>query len=154
MNPFTNGQDIIWRLVRTVRNADAAGKIDEADGNPRFMFDFHGQFKKLAGQFRIIFIGHGIAGKEGMDAKLLGALLLEDLEGFHELGLGHPIFGVARIIHDVIAKGKGTARIIAATNCFRDTDETLYRVNHGKVIKVDDGSQFSGQAIILVRCII
>lgn len=89
-----------------------------------------------------------------MDAKLLGALLLEDLEGFHELGLGHPIFGVARIIHDVIAKGKGTARIIAATNCFRDTDETLYRVNHGKVIKVDDGSQFSGQAIILVRCII
>ena len=72
------------------------------------------------------------------------------------LASGRPTAGIMPLAKELGLDKKGGCILSYNGGAIIDcaTDETLYRVNHGKVIKVDDGSQFSGQAIILVRCII
>ena len=156
MDTFTDNGNVIRGLGRLIGYADAAGEVDEADICSGLLMKTDGQLEELSGEFRIVLIGDGIAGKECMDAKVLDALLHEGLEsGFH-LALGHSVFGVSGVIHDTVGHLEDSAGIETATHGLRQfTAACLFaEVDMGNIIQVDDGANLLGIGIFLSGSVI
>ena len=103
----------------------------------------HGKLKEDARKLGIVVVRDGVAGKEGMDAKILGALGLEHAEGLEELLGGHTIFGVAGVVHDAVGELEQAAWIKAAADRLGDgARDALKELDMADVVKVDDGAQF------------
>ena len=138
----TDCQDVIGLLVRTVGDSDAAGQIDERDMDACLLFEFNSQLKQNLCQHGIIFIGHRIAGQERMYAEMLCALFLQNLKCLANLLCGHAVFGIAGIVHDVIADFKQTARVKTAADGLRNMSQGfLQTLDMSDIVQVDDGSQ-------------
>ena len=111
----------------------------------------HGKLKEDARELGVVVVGDGVAGKECVDAKVLGALGFEYAEGLEELLGGHAVFGVAGVIHDAVGELEQSARIKAATDRLGDgSRNALKELDVADVVKVDDGAQFVGE--LKVRC--
>ena len=90
-----------------------------------------------------------------MDSKILRSFCLQHLKCFEKLFRCHAIFGIARIVHDIIADFEQAARIITAADCLRNMSYgLLQKIDMGKVIEIDDGSQLICQLKFFRRRII
>ena len=88
---LADGANVVGLLLGQVGDADAAGQIDEGDVCARLALQTHGKLKENARELGVVVVGDGVAGKEGVDAKILGALGLEHTEGLKELFSGHAV---------------------------------------------------------------
>lgn len=147
--------NIVRRILRTIRDSDAAGEIDKVEMTSRQLADFTNKGKKRLRKSRIIFVCYGIAYKEGMNSEMLRSLCLQPPIGLDDLRLGHTVFCIAWIVHDAIGNLIDSARIIAAGNRLRDIAEGLFHVvNMCDVIEVDDAAELRTVCKFLVRRII
>ena len=106
----------------------------------------YGKLKEDARELGVVVVGDGVAGKECVDTKVLGALGLEHAEGLEELLGGHAIFGVARVVHDAVGELEQTARIKAAADRLGDWPRNVLKeLDVADVVKVDDGTQLVGE---------
>ena len=117
---FADHGYVVGRVIWGVGNSDAARKVDEGDMHVKCAVNFRHQFKQLRRQHGIILVGHGITGQEGMDAKVLDALLLEDPHALEKLLLGKSVFGVAGVVHDAVGHSEHAAGIVAKTHGLRE----------------------------------
>ena len=113
---LADGADVVSLLLGQVGDTDAAGQIDEDDVCVGLALEAHGKLKEDAREFGVVVVGDGVAGKECVDAKVLGALGLEHAEGLEELLGGHAVLGVAGVIHDAVGELEQAARIKAAAD--------------------------------------
>ena len=135
-------QNIIRLLLRTVRNANAAGQIDKADFYAQLVLQLHCYIKQHLGQQRIILVGHRIGAQECVQTELLYALGLHDPEGLKQLFGGHTVLGVPRVVHNIIGDLKHTAGIVAAAHFAGQLAAGFFHgFNMGNVIQVDDTAQ-------------
>ena len=103
----------------------------------------------------VVVVGDGVAGKECVDAKVLGALGLEHVEGLEELLGGHAVFGVAGVIHDAVGELEQAARIKAAADRLGNGPcNALKELDVADVVKVDDGTQLVGELKVGSRRIV
>ena len=109
---FADGTDIVRLLIRTVRNTDTTGQIDEGDMRAGLFLQLDGKLEQFSRQRGIIVICYRIAGKEGMNTEILHALCLQDLISLEHLLRGKAVLGISRIVHDVITDGKISAGIV------------------------------------------
>ena len=115
----------------------------------------HGKLKEDARKLGVVVVGDGVAGKECVDAKVLGALGLEHAEGLEELLGGHAVLGVARVIHDAIGELEQAARIkTAADRLGNGACDALKELDVADVVKVDDGIQLVGELKVRRRRVI
>ena len=146
VHPLADGVDVVGLLLGQVGDADAAGQVDEGDMCAGLALQAHGKFKEDACELGIVVVSDGVTGKEGMDAKILGALGLEHAEGLKELLGGHAVLGVAGVIHDAVGELEQAAWIKAAADRFGDGPRnTLKELDVADVVKVDDGAQLVGE---------
>ena len=120
MYTLANHADVIAFLIRFVRNSDAAGKIDEFNLHARLFLQLYSQLKQCFCQNRVVIIGYGITCKEGMNAELFCPFCLQNAECLKNLLGCHTVFGISRIIHDVGADFKQSARVITAADFLRN----------------------------------
>src|SRR5699024_5881077 len=152
---LSDHMDIVWRLVRAVGNTDSAGKIDEIDMGSRLLLKLHRQFEHYFRKHGIVFVRHRIAGKKRVYSKLLGAFCLQDAEGFKYLLRSHAVLGVPRIIHDIVADLKKSARIVTAADGFRNPAySALHRLNMGNIVKVDNTADLVRVTEFFLRSIV
>ena len=143
---LTDGVNVVSLLLGQVGDTHTAGQIDKGDMCAGLALQAHGKFKEDACELGIVAVSDGVAGKEGMDAKILGALGLEHAEGLKELLGGHAIFGVARVVHDAVGELEQAAWIKTAADRFGDGPRnTLKELDVADVVKVDDGTQLVGE---------
>ena len=140
---LANHLDIIGLLIRAVRNPDTAGEVNEGDICPHLLLQLHSRLEQRLRQSRIILIGHGIAGKKRVDTKILHTFILQDTEAFKQLLGSKPILRVPRIVHDIVADGEVSARVIAATQSLRQISQCLLqKINMRDVVQVDGSADF------------
>ena len=143
---LADGANVVGLLLGQVGDADAAGQIDEDDVCAGLALQAYGKLKEDARELGVVVVGDGVAGKECVDAKVLGTLGLEHAEGLEELLGGHAIFGVARVVHDAVGELEQAAWIKAAADRLGDGPRnTLKELNVADVVKVDDGTQLVGE---------
>ena len=146
VHPLADGVNVVGLLLGQIGDADAAGQIDKGDMCAGLALQAHGKLKEDARKLGVVVVGDGVAGKECVDAKVLGALGLEHAEGLEELLGGHAVLGVARVVHDAVGEPEQAARIKAATDCLGDGPrDTLKELDMADVVKVDDGAQLVGE---------
>ena len=146
VHPLADGVNVVGLLLGQIGDADAAGQIDEGDMCAGLALQAHGKLKEDAREFGVVVVGDGVAGKECVDAKVLGALGLEHTKGLKELLGGHAVLGVARVVHDAVGELEQAAWIKAAADRFGDGPRnTLKELYVADVVKVDDGTQLVGE---------
>ena len=146
VHPLADGVDVVGLLLGQVGDADAAGQVDEGDVCAGLALQAHGKLKEDARELGVVVVGDGVAGKECVDAKVLGALGLEHAERLEELLGGHAVLGVAGVIHDAVGELEQAAWIKAAADRFGDGPRnTLKELDVADVVKVDDGTQLVGE---------
>ena len=144
--PLADGVNVVGLLLGLIGNADAAGQIDEGDVRAGLALQACGKLKEDACELGVVVVGDGVAGKECVDAKVLGAFGFEHVEGLEELLGGHAVFGVAGVIHDAVGDLEQAAWIKAAADRFGDGPRnTLKELDVADVVKVDDGTQLVGE---------
>ena len=74
MYTLADGVDVVGLLLGQVGDTHTAGQIDKGDMSHRSRAQAHGKFKEDSRELGVVIVGDGVAGKEGMDAKVLGAL--------------------------------------------------------------------------------
>ena len=89
---LADGVDVVRLLLGQVGDTHTAGQVDKGDMRARLALQTHGKLKEDARELGVVVVGDGVAGKEGMNAKVLGTLGLEHAEGLKELLGGHAIF--------------------------------------------------------------
>ena len=104
MYALADGVDVVSLLLGQVGDTHTAGQIDKGDMCACLALQAHGKLKEDARELGVVVVRDGVAGKEGMDAKILGALGLEHAEGLEELLGGHTVLGVAGVIHDAVGE--------------------------------------------------
>jgi hypothetical protein len=156
---LADGHDVVLGLVGAVRDAHAAGQVDVGDVRTGSLLDADRQLEQDAGQLRIVGVGDGVGGQEGVDAEVLCALLHQLLVALDHLLLGHAVLGITGLVHDLeaffaLAQLERSARIVAAEDVLRHTGHTVEEVHHGGVIEVDVGTQLVGFLHILHRSLV
>ena len=90
-----------------------------------------------------------------MDTEFFGAFCFQCTERLKDLICCHTIFGITRIIHNVVTDFKQSAWIITTADRLRNiTDSFLYSFNMCDIIKVDDPTDLICIAELCLRCII
>ena len=120
MYTLTNHADVIAFLTRFVRDSDTAGKIDEFDFYACLFLQLYSQLKQCFCQNRVVIVGYGITCKEGMDAELFCPFCLQNAECLKNLLGCHTVFGISRIVHNIGADFKQSARVITAADFLRN----------------------------------
>ena len=155
MYSLADGANVVGLLLGQVGDADAAGQIDEGDVCAGLALQAYGKLKEDARELGVVVVGDSVAGKECVDAKVLGALGLEHAEGLEELLGGHAIFGVARVVHDAVGELEQAAWIKAAADRLGDGPRNaLKEPDVADVVKVDDGTQLVGELKVGSRCVV
>jgi len=131
--------DVGLRILRTVRDAHAAGKIDKADLDAQLVMQFLRGFKEELCKRRIIHVIRVIGRKERVQAKFRYAQLLEFLHALCELCAREAIFRIRRVAHDLRADLEFAARVKAAADSLRDAAVLCKEVDMRNIVKVDDG---------------
>ena len=152
MHAFTDGHDVVRLLRRTVRNAYAAGQVDECDMHAGLLLHVNRQLEQDACQCRIVLIGNRVGGEECVNAEMLNTLLLHVLERFDQLLAGHAVLGLLRGIHDGVVQHEVAARIEAAGHGLLPVAYYLVvEIEVGNIIEIDDGVQVGRELVVLCR---
>ena len=152
MHALADDADIVRLLIRTIRNPHTAGQIDKRNLRTGLLLKFHRQLEQKPCQCRIILVGHGIACQKRMDSEAFCSLCFQHAERLKQLLCCHTILRISRIVHDIIADGKQSARIVAAGDRLRDiADGFLQKVNVRKIIQIDNRTQLFRQLIFARR---
>ena len=152
---LADGVDVVSLLPGQVGDTHTAGQVDKGDMRARLALQTHGKFKEDARELGVVVVGDGVAGKEGMDAKILGALGLEHTEGLKELFSGHAVFGIARVVHDAVGELEQAARVKAAADRLGDgACDALVELDVADVVEVDDGAQLIGKLKVRRRRVV
>ena len=152
---LTDHTDIIWLLIRFIRNSDTTGKVDEFNVCTCLLLKLHGKLKHNLCKHWIIIIGHCVACKECMDSELFGTFGFQDTECVKNLLGSHSVFCISGIIHDTVTDLKYSTWIVTAADHFRDFSESfLYALNMCDVIKVDDPTDLICISELFLRCVI
>ena len=152
---LADGVDVVSLLLGQVGDTHTAGQIDKGDMCAGLALQTHGKLKEDARELGVVVVGDGVAGKECVDAKVLGALGFEYAEGLEELLGGHAVFGVAGVIHDAVGELEQAARIKAATDLLGDGPRNaLKELDVADVVKVDDGAQLVGKLKVCRRRVV
>lgn len=115
----------------------------------------HGKLKKDACELGVVVVSDGVTGKEGMDAKILGALGLEHAKSLKELLGGHAVFGVAGVVHNAVGELEQAARVKTAADRLGDgSRNALKEIDMADVVKVDDGTQLVGELKVRRRRVV
>ena len=144
----------------SIGDADAAGEVDEGDVAAGLLLQLHSQLEENPGQGRVVLIGEGVGGQEGVEAELLDAQGLELPEGLKELLPGHAVLGVAGGVHDLealpgVPQSEHAAGIVAAAHLLRHPAQQAVHIFHmGDVIQIDDGAQLGGQGELILRRVV
>ena len=134
---FANSKDIVFRLVRFVRNTDTAGKIDELDVSASFFLQLYCYLEKDTCQFRIIIVGNSVRSKECVHAKMFNAFGKKFFISFSHLRTSQTIFSIAGIVHDVIGNSEMTTRIVAAADGFRNICYFFQEINVSNIVQIN-----------------
>ena len=154
---LTDDGNVIFRFLRPIRDAHAAGEVDVRDMAAGLPLQFDRELEENARQRGIVFIGQGVGCQKCVDAKLLRAPGLEHPERLGDLLARHAVLGVAGVVHDLkalarLAERERAARIEAAADPLRDIADRLFQKVHVRnIIKVDDRAELCRQAVILGR---
>ena len=138
---LADGVDVIGLLLGQVGDTHTAGQVDKGDMSARLALQAHGKLKEDARELGVVIVGDGVAGKEGMDAKILGTFGLERAEGIKELIGGHAVLGIARVVHNAVGKLEQAARVKTAAHRLGDgARDALVELDVADVVEVDDGA--------------
>ena len=152
---LADGVDVIGLLLGQVGDTHTAGQIDKGDMCTGLALQAHGKFKEDSRELGVVIVGDGVAGKEGMDAKVLGALGLEHAEGIKELLGGHAVLGIARVVHNAVGKLEQAARVKTAAHRLGDgSRDALVKLNVADIVEVDDGAQLVGKLKVCRRRVV
>ena len=155
VHALADGVDVVGLLLGQVGDTHAAGQVNEGDMCARLALQAHGKLKEDTRELGVVIVGDGVAGKEGMDAKILGALGLERAEGLKELLGGHAVLGIARVVHDAVGELEQAARVKAAAHRLGDrARDALKELDVADVVKVDDGTQLVGELKVRRRRVV
>ncbi len=155
MHALADDHNVIGSLVRLVGHTDTAGQVNEVELHTALFLDSDGQLEKLLSQCRIIVIGDGIGGQEGMDAEMLYALGLQDPVALQDLLCGHAVLGILGVVHDGVGDLEISARVVAKAHGLREVSQGLLQLGDvGEVIQIDDGAQLFRQLVLRKRCIV
>ena len=152
--------DVVFRLLRPVRDAHAAGEVDVRDVAAGLLLQLDRELEENTRQRGIVFIGQRVGSQKCMDAELLRALGLEQAERLGDLRARHAVLGVAGIVHDLkaftrLAERERAARIEAAADLLRDIANRLFQKFHVRnVVQIDGRAELCRQAVILGRRLI
>ena len=135
---LADGHDVVGLILRAIGNAHASGEIDKRDMRAGLTVQIDGGLKENARQRRIIRIGQRIRREESMQAKVLCALLHQHAIGLGQLSTGHAVLGVLGLIHDLVADGEFSARIIAAGDGLGNAAAFLERLDERVIVQIDD----------------
>ena len=147
--------DVVGLLLRTVRDADAAGEIDITDVTPGLLLQLHRQPEQDARQRGVVVVGDGVGGQEAVEAEVLRPLGLQGTESLGDLGAGHAVLGIAGGVHDLMAvlagsQGEHAAGVVPAEDGLRDmTDGLLQKIHVGQIVQVDDSPQTVRHPVLL-----
>ncbi len=136
--------DVVLGLLGAVVDAHATGEVDVADVHAGGLGHAHRKLEELGGQGRVVVVGHGVGGQEGVDAEVLGAQGLQTGEGLHHVGLAHAVLGVAGVVHDVVAQLVDAAGVVAAEDGLGHLGHLLQEVHHRDVVEVDESAELGG----------
>ena len=89
-----------------------------------------------------------------MQAKVFYALSHKAFVSLGKLLARHAVFGVARVIHNVVGNGKMPARVVAAAHGIGNISHALQKVNMGNIIQIYSGIKFTCQLKIFGRRIV
>ena len=90
-----------------------------------------------------------------MDTKLLCTLAFKDTESIKNLFRCHTVFGISRIVHNIIADLEYSAWIIAAADNFRNPAYSLFHaLNVSDIIQINNSANFICILKLFVRSII
>ena len=159
-HPRPDGGDVVGRLLRAVGHPHAAGQVDEGDVAAGLLLQLRRQLEQHPGQGRIVLVGQGVGGQEGVDAELLRPQLLQTAEGLGDLGPGHAVLGLPRVVHDLkalfaLSDLEYSTWIIPAGDLFGDiTQGALQKFHMGDVIQIDGRPQLLRQDELLRRGIV
>ena len=91
-----------------------------------------------------------------MQSEVPHSLRLQNTVCLKQLFLCHAILGIAGVIHDSVAHGKNSTRVVAAAHRFREfaAEHPIHGIDHGDVIEVNDAAEFGCQSELLIRRIV
>ena len=141
MDALTDDGNVVAGLLGTIVHTHAARQVDVADVHLGSLRHAHRKLEELGGERRVIGVGHGVGGKERVNAEVLGTHGLQATEGLDHIGLAHAVLGVARVVHDVVAQLVDTAGVVAAEDGLGNLGHLLEEVHHGDVVEVDEGAE-------------
>ena len=155
VHALANGVDVVSLLLGQVGDTHAAGQVDEGDMRARLALQTHGKLKEDARELGVVVVGDGVAGEEGVDAKILSALGLEHAEGLKELLGGHAVLGIAGVVHNTVRELEQTARVKTAADRLGDgACDALVELDVADVVEVDDGAQLIGKLKVRRRRVV
>ena len=139
--------DVVLRLLRAVGDADAAGEVDVLDVTTGLRLQLRRQPEEDARQLRVVVVGDGVGGQEGVDAEVLGPLGFQHFKCLGDLGPGHAVFGVAGGVHHLepllaLPQGENSPGIVPTEHRIRDvSDGLLQKLHMGDIVQIDDRPQ-------------
>ncbi len=152
-DPLADDGDVALGLLGPIVHTDAAGEVDEGNVGPGGIAQAHSQLEELPGKLRVILVGGGVGGQEGVDAEVLHAQLHQAVDGPGHLVLGHAVFRVPGHIHNGVAQAEGAAGVIPQAHRLRQVSsgEPLQKLHVGGVVQVNVGPHLQGLFHILLR---
>ena len=102
-NPFSDDTDIVWLLIRCIRNSDSSREIDKFNVNSRLLLKLYSLLKQYFCQHWVIIICHRITCQKCMDSKFFCSFAFEDFKRLKQLLCCHSVLGISRIVHNIIA---------------------------------------------------
>ena len=122
---------------------------------PSLLLKLHSKFKHNLRKHRVVIVRHCIAGKKCMNSKFPGAFTLQDAECIKNLFRSHAIFGIPRIIHNIIADLEHSTWIVTAADDLRNLSNSfLYTLNMSDVIKIDNSTDLICIFKLFIRSVI
>ena len=89
-----------------------------------------------------------------MHTKMLYALSQKAFIGLDDLLMGHTVFSVARVIHNIVSDGKMSTRVIAAAYGLRNISHFLQKVDVGNIIQIDNSTKVIAESELINRRIV
>ena len=121
MYTFANLQDIIAFLIRCIRDTNTAGQVDVGKLDAGLFLQLNSYLEQDLCKGRVVVICDRVTCKERMQAELLCTCVTQLCISFEQLLFCHAVFGIAGIVHDGCGDREGSARIVTAEYCLRNT---------------------------------
>ena len=121
VHTFANLQDIIAFLIRCIRDTDTAGQVDVGKLDAGFFLQLNSDLEQDLCKGRVVVVCDRVTCKERMQTEFLRTCVTQLRICLEQLLLRHAVFGIAGVVHDGCGDREGSARIVTAEYCLRNT---------------------------------